>query len=178
MNLIKSFYGDYSELFEKDTEGKIESRYELLLQEMTEFIASINAQDKLVVNERLLMHTVLEYFSDIQKVKNAHDLEHANDYKVFSYMAYWLLKRKPIQILAWEDDDENLVFANEKFVLTMLMGFLLHEKETRPLAGDDLDSYRGFIESLYYYLKFRRPDPQALELILMAFQSGKIMHDN
>ena len=154
MNHIKSYYSDYSQLVKEVGDEKIQSRYEFLFQEMTEFIKRLNAAEKIVVNERLLIHAVLEYYEDICKVKAAHDLTHTNDPKVIAYTSYWLLRRKPLLLLSTDDEAENLVFANEKFVLSFIMEYLLYDQESQPLSGDKLNIYKGFLDSLYYYLKF------------------------
>lgn len=171
MKNIKSIYTDYADNWNDVEKEKISKRYQFLYQEMNDFIKRIDATDKLQINGRLLMHTVLEYYEDIAKLKMAHDLKHANEPKVIAYTAYWLLRRKPIQLLV-EDNNDDYVFANEKFVLTFMVQFMTKERETVPLADDDLETYRGFLNTLYYYLKFRKLDAQSLELILMSFKAG------
>lgn len=59
-------------------------------------------------------------------------------------------------------------------VLSMLMVFLTHGAETTPLLDEDLDIYKAFINSFYYFLKFRRVDPQAIEMILLSFRLGGV----
>ncbi len=178
MKHIKSYYDNYSDLIERIGEDKIISRYEFLFREMMAFISDLDSDHKyLCVNESLLMHSVLEYYKDIEKLKKAHDLQHANDPKVVAYTAYWLLKRKPIQFNLFIDEDElseNLIFVNEKYVLSIIIHALLIEQETRPIVDDALDIYRGFISTLYYYLKFRKLDAQSIEMIIMAFEAGKV----
>lgn len=173
MQHIKNYYTDYKELIEAFSEETIQKRFCFLYQGMKDYIIRIGGTEKLQVNERILMHAVAEYFEDIRKVKTIHGLDHTNEVKVHAYQAYWLLRRKPIQVLGDEDKDENIVFANEKFVLSYIMGYLMKEKETTPLIGDDLKVYRGFIDTLYYNLKFRRIEPQNLELMLLAFKTGE-----
>lgn len=173
MNQIKSSYTNYLHLIDTFGEEKIQRRYEFLYQEIKEYIERLNAQDKLVINERILMHTVLEYFEDISKLKKSHDLEHSNEPKVIAYTSYWILRRKPIQLTANEESEE-LVFANEKFVLSFIIQYLTKGNETLPLVGNVLDQYKGFLNSLYYYIKFRKLDAQSFELILLAFQAGKL----
>ena len=175
MRNIDSHYEHYEKLIETVGTDKIQARYEYLYQMMANFIArfaKLGHEGQLKINERILMHCVLEYFEDIEKVKSAHDLEHTNSPKVVAYTAYWILRRHPIQIVGEDDSSETLVFANEKFVLTMLMSNLTFGSESKPLVGDQLDIYKAFANSLYYYLKFRKLDAQALEMMILAFRAG------
>lgn len=120
------------------------------------------------------MHCLLEYFEDILKVKSAHGLDHTNSHKVNAYLAFWLLRRHPIHILTEDGENDDLVFANEKFVLTMLMSFLTQGAETKALSDVDLKLYKAFVNSFYYYLKFRKLHPQAIEMILLSFRLGGV----
>lgn len=177
MNNIESEYKNYKALIEKVGTENIQKRYALLFEEISLFLSYYNSEsikNKLFINERILMHSVLEYFEDIQKVKSSHDLDHTNSYKVFAYTAYWLLRRHPIQVMDIGNDDDDLVFVNEKFVLTMLMNFLTRDQETKPLIDVDRDIYNAFINSFYYFLKFRRIDPQSIEMILLSFRLGGV----
>lgn len=176
---IGSSYSHYEKLLERIEPEKIESRYQYLYEEIIKFIDSLrydrpNIGEKLFVNERALMHCILEYFEDIEKVKSAHDLNNTNSPKVNAYMAYWFLRRHPIQIATMEDDDDDLMFVNEKFVLSMLISFLTQGSESKPLNEQDLKLYKNFINSFYYFLKFRRLDPQSIEMILLSFRLGGV----
>lgn len=176
---IGSTYSHYENLIERIGSEKICHRYEYLYEQIRQFIESLRPDqpdiyNKLVINERALMHCVLEYFEDIEKVKSAHKLEHTNSPKVYAYMAYWFLRRHPIQLLSSEDEDDDLVFANEKFVLSMLMSFMTHGSEAKPLGDKDLSMYKAFLNTFYYFLKFRRLDPQSIEMLLLAFRLGGV----
>ncbi len=179
MRFIGTEYKHYEDLITCVGEERIQARYQYLHSFISQFIDGFGRSDireKLCVNERILMHCILEYYEDILKVKSAHDLDHTNSPKVIAYSAYWILRRHPIQVTLAAEDGENddLVFANEKFVLSMLMSFLTHGAETTPLLDKDLDIYKAFISSFYYFLKFRRVDPQAIEMILLSFRLGGV----
>ena len=174
---IDSHYEHYEKLIETVGINKIQNRYEYLYQLISEFIEKFSEfghSGQLKINERILMHCVLEYFEDIEKVKTVHELEHTNSPKVVAYTAYWLLRRHPIQVVGEDDPSETLVFANEKFVLTMIVSYLTYGSESKPLAGKNLDIYREFANSLYYYLKFRKLDAQSLEMLILSFRAGGV----
>ncbi len=122
---IGSSYSHYEELVKRIGPEKIQNRYEYLYEQIKQFIRSLRPDQpeinqKLQINERALMHCILEYFEDIEKVKSAHELEHTNSPKVYAYTTYWFLRRHPIQLLTVEDEDDDLVFVNEKFVLSKI----------------------------------------------------------
>ncbi len=71
----------------------------------------------------LLNQAVIDYFADIDRLKNFHKIDKINYLKVHAYSAYWLLRRKPIQIIQ-EDEDTELAFMNENFVASYLFQFL------------------------------------------------------
>lgn len=176
---IESCYKRYENVIQEIGEDRINNRYEFLYEQITNFINNFGGEinKKLHINERVLMHCVLEYFEDILKVKSAHGLDHTNSHKVNAYLAFWLLRRHPIQVLTENGEDDDLVFANEKFVLTMLMSFLIQGEETRILSDVDLKLYQAFVNSFYYYLKFRELHPQAIEMILLSFRLGGVYPD-
>lgn len=180
INII-SGYRHYEELAQRIGVDRIIERYEYIYEEMTKFIQTLSQtrdypEIPVRINDRALMHAVLEYFEDIEKVKSAHDLEHTNSTKITAYMAYWLIRRHPIQLSSLDCDDD-LVFINEKFVLSMLISFMTHGSETQPLTEIDREIYIAFVNTFYYFLKFRRLDPQSIEMILLAFRLGGVFPD-
>ena len=172
MDKIRSIFADYSDIINRYSEQVIDERYEFLYKEIEEFIQnfeSINKQyeECLSINQFALIHAILDYYSDISRLKDFHAVSRANEYKILAYEAYWLLKRRPIQIL--KDQSEELVFMNEKFVLTYIVSFLCQnitpENSTSPYMN-------SFIDSFYYYLKYRVYTPQDIEMIILAFTVG------
>lgn len=113
------------------------------------------------------------YFSDIQRLKDYQKIEHVNEIKIKAYETFWLLKRKPLQ-LKGQIDDDRLLYVNEKFLLTRLTSFMLGEDINMPLVGEKSVAFKNFLDTLYYYLKFRRCDAQSIELMLLAFKAGQI----
>lgn len=175
---IEGGYKHYEDLVEKVGINRIDERYQFLYESVSKFIDRFaldddNIKGQIRINERLLTHAILEYFEDIDKVKTAHDLEHTNSPKVMAYMSYWFLRRHPIQLLSNIENDD-FVFINEKFILSMLMSYLTSGNEAKPLSDIDRDIYIAFVNSFYYFLKFRRLDPQTIEMILLSFRLGGV----
>jgi hypothetical protein len=121
-----------------------------------------------------LTHAVMDYYSDIQRLKEYQKIERVNEIKIKAYETFWLLKRKPIQLMKQLEDDKML-YVNEKFLLTRLTSFMLGEDMNIPLVEDKKKAYTNYLDTLYYYLKFRRCDAQAIELMLLAFQAGRVV---
>ena len=64
MNSIESMYLNYSGLLEEFSEDVIRSRYAFLYKECMEFLKSQKLESEVRLDEVLLMHAVLDYFSD------------------------------------------------------------------------------------------------------------------
>lgn len=126
------------------------------------------------VHRMALTHAVMDYFSDIQRLKDYQKIEHINEIKIKAYETFWLLQRKPIQLKEQLEDD-RLLYVNEKFLMTRLTSFMLGDEINRPIVGEEGVSFKNFLNTLYYYLKFRRCDAQSIELMLLAFQAGKLV---
>lgn len=107
-------------------------------------------------------------------MKEYQKIEHVNEIKIKAYETFWLLKRKPIQLKAQLEDD-RMLYVNEKFLLTRLTSFMLGENRNMPLVEEKRLAYTNYLDTLYYYLKFRRCDAQAIELMLLAFEAGHML---
>lgn len=112
------------------------------------------------------MHAIMDYFTDITRLKGFHDISKINQDKIIAYECCWLLKRKPIQIL--KDDCEELIYVNEKFILGILVNHL---------TGGKIDSLvnpvlERFCDVLLYYLKYRDCDSKILEMLISSFKAG------
>ena len=174
MRNIENTYVKYDKLVEEIGEDVIKNRLMQLQYEMREFISSNGLVDKVFIQEMALNHAVMDYFSDIQRLKEYHQIDHANEIKIKAYETYWLLKRKPLQLKEQLKDDKWL-YVNEKFLLTRLVSFMLGEKINIPLNGEKKTVLMNFYDTLYYYLKFRKADAQSLELMLLGFMAGMVI---
>ena len=171
---IENTYTNYDELVSKVEAPVIESRINQLANEMTDFLKANDLTDKFYIHEMLLTHAVMDYFSDIQRLKEYQNIEHINDIKIKAYETFWLLKRKPLQATKQLEDDRWL-YVNEKFLLVRLTSFMLQENMNVPLVQKRKEAFTNYLDTLYYYLKFRKTDAQALELMLLAFQAGRLI---
>lgn len=173
MNNIENTYINYDELVTKVTLEVIESRIKQISQEMLDFLKVNQLEEIAYIHEMALTHAIMDYFSDIQRLKDYQGIEYINDIKIKAYETIWLLQRKPIQLKAQLEDDKFL-YVNEKFIMTRLTSFLLAENINKPIVGEERIAFTNFLNTLYYYLKFRKCDAQAIELMLLAFKAGHI----
>lgn len=174
MRNIENTYTSYEELVNKVGEEVIESRIKQIAFEMKEFLKSNELQDFVYIHEMLLTHAGMDYFSDIQRLKDYQKIEHINEVKIKAYETFWLLKRKPLQLIKQLESDKWL-YVNEKFLLVRLTNFMLQDNMNVPMAQERKAAFTNYLDTLYYYLKFRKTDAQALELMLLAFQAGRLI---
>ncbi|MFH1898170.1 MAG: hypothetical protein ABH886_08040 [Candidatus Desantisbacteria bacterium] len=172
MNSIKSTYTNYTDLCQEFGDSKIQSRYECLLQGMESFRKELDLSAKIFINKNILMHSILDYFSDISRLKKFHNIEYVNEIKIISYESFWLLKRKPIQVE--DDDNENLLYINEKFVFSKIIHYLTEDNFGKILPDNERKAYDSFLKTFYYFLKFRNYDAQVFEIFILAFKAGRI----
>ena len=138
MNSIESMYLNYSGLLEEFSEDVIRSRYAFLYKECMEFLKSQNLESEVRLDEVLLMHAVLDYFSDVSRLKKFHHIHHINETKVIAYETFWLLRKDQV------------------------------------LREQDKKAFMNYLDTLYYFLKYRQYDPKMLELMLLGFRAGEI----
>lgn len=174
MRNIENTYTSYEELVNKVGEEAIESRIKQIAFEMKEFLKSNELQDFVYIHEMLLTHAVMDYFSDIQRLKDYQKIEHINEVKIKAYETFWLLKRKPLQLTKQLESDKWL-YVNEKFLLVRLTNFMIQDNMNVPMVQERKVAFTNYLDTLYYYLKFRKTDAQALELMLLAFQAGRLI---
>lgn len=178
MKNIEALYISYEPIIREFTAEKIKSKYENIHQEMDIFISDYSLGDKLKIDEVALTHAILDYYTDISRLKKLHEITNVNDIKVCAYECYWLMRRHAIQIVCNPDNEEKIVFANEKFVFSKVAQFLLKEHVNTDVDSECRKNVMGFFDMLYYYLKYRECNAQMLEMFLISFQAGVLIGEN
>lgn len=173
MKNIKAEFVDYSEIIDKIGENRINERLCALHDIYRKFLEETGFQDKedIILNDRVLIHSILDYFTDITRLKNFHEIEFVNQDKIISYELSWMLRRKPIQVL--RIDKEALVYVNEKFALEILVNHLTAGKIDDFSGNETIISY---CDMLLYYLKYRNYDAKVLEIIISSFKAGNSLN--
>jgi hypothetical protein len=168
-------YYKCDDLIQKFGEEKLGDRFSKLFSEMIEFLNMNNLRGKATVNKVLLANVVIDYFSDIMRLKDFHtDIDRVNSQKVISYTAYWLLYRKPIQIADDISDNKELATLNERFVLQYILNYLSERERRSHILLRQNKGLENFAGLMLYYLVYRRYDAQAIEMIITAFLAGQI----
>lgn len=163
MNTIEKIYTNYDGLLEEFSEEVIQSRYAVFYEEIEEFAKSLGIREKIQISESLLSHAVLDYFTDISRLKHFHQAKHINSLKVISYETYWLLRRKPIQILVEDETSDAMAFLNEKFVFSRIAKYLMGDGKRVILSPETKKGFLNYLDSLFYYLKYRNYDAEMLD---------------
>jgi len=148
--------------------GNIVSRYLSVLRRLEKFITQKKITQCIFVDHELLKTAIYDYFVDIARVKNFQKIPRANPEKIYGYMAYWLLKRKPIQVTRPFPGSR---FINELFVAIFIITSILAEKNLIS-AQCDKEIFNKFQSLLIYHLKYRAITQQSLELMIEAFFCG------
>lgn len=146
-----------------------EKRYKNLLIQIQDVLEGLGILDKVEINTDLLGQAVLNYFEDVERLKEFEGIKRTNEDKIYGYETFWLLRDKPIQLT-----DSNMpyeyLYINEKVFTWILISKMFKE------AKIDLDSRNprllSFLKLLYYYFKFRNFTQQSLEVMITAFFCG------
>lgn len=174
---IENIYTDYNDLVNEFTADNIQGTLTSLMGEIDNFTKSLSITDAVHVDDVILTHAVLDYYSDVSRLKKFHNIATINKIKKIAYESYWILRRKPIQVeINTVSKDDKLAFVNEKFVYSRIASFLISNSEVKEFHNEEkAKMFRNFLDTLYYYLKYRNYDPQIFELLIMGFQAGVIM---
>lgn len=164
---------DYSDILKDFGKDKIEIRYETLYEYLTAFLKRHKYEGKVIIAESVLNQAVVDYFADIHRLKNFHHIETVNFVKIHAYTAYWMLRRKPLQIVEDDPEDIDRAFVNERFVASYLLQFLRGENMDVIITETERPVYLEFVRNLEYFLRYRTVTPQMLETMLEAYQGGE-----
>lgn len=172
MNDVETIYTQYEDIVSEFTEQVIKNQYASLYRECTAFLESLGVSDHTRIDKAILTHTVMDYFTDISRMKEFHHVKHISERKALAYETYWILRRKPIQVMINNGNEEFWAFLNEKFSFTRIASFLTREQKSVILDEASKKTFLSFLDTLYYFLKYRTLDPKTLELVIMGFQQA------
>jgi hypothetical protein len=103
---------------------------------------------------------VVDCFADIKRLKDFHNIEYTSKEKILAYTAYWLNKRRPIQIIG-ECPNDKYTYVNEAFISSFLITGISELIKSVYLS-------ENLREHLYYHLIFRQIDAQNLEMLITS----------
>lgn len=166
---------DYKYLLEEFGEEKITTRYKTIYTYLEDYIKRHNLAEKVIISEGLLNQLILDYFVDIYRLKDFHNIDKINSTKIHSYSAYWLLKRKPLQIISQTDSSPELIFINERFVCGYLLRFLMDADYSVAILDEKKQEYVEYVDNLMYFCQYRVITPQMIETMLSSFRAGRAL---
>lgn len=173
LRYIKSTYEDYKDILKDFGSEVVQSRIDQILEEMKLFLTTYGFDDDVRIDLPSLTHAVMDYFSDIQRLKNYQKIEHVNSAKIKAYETFWILKRHPLSVVC-DTDDDKYTFINEKFLVMRLSSYLMGDNIDKPIVGNNRAVFDNFLGVLLYHLKYRDCSAQAMELMILSFEAGKI----
>jgi hypothetical protein len=138
---------------------------------MEKFIEIGGFQNRVIVNDTILRQVVIDYFADVSRLKEFHNIEFTNKIKITSYESYWVLHRKPLQYVS-EPEEHKKLFINEKFVFSSLIMFHLADICNIGTHRVLQKNIQDFTDTCLYFLKYRKYTAQSLELMILSFQAG------
>ena len=100
-------YNKYIDTPEK--KKKFETRLNELIKTANEFIEEAGYSDNVECNERIMLNVILDYYADIDRLKQFHDVDLARPTKMVAYTVAWIVRRKPLQFINYSD----VVFVEE-----------------------------------------------------------------
>ena len=165
---------DYVNLVERFGEDKIKNRLTSIDECMSVFIKRMGYEEKCKISTGILYQAIIDYFADIDRLKEFHHIDSINYIKIHAYTSYWLLRRKPIQIIEDDDTDPELAFVNENFVAFYIFTFLLGDDSRVVIRQDRLQEYNEFTENIKYVFRYRAVTAQMIETILESYNAGRI----
>jgi hypothetical protein len=181
MDNISFEYYDCNDIIEAFGKDKVEKRWNTLYTQLDEFLIQNNLSSAATVNKFLLTNVILDYYYDIKRLKDFHDIEKINSQKIIAYTAYWLLYRKPIQIINPQPEGQQfntkeLATLNERFTLQYILNYLSESNRGSHILDRALNSkgLENFSAMMLYYLEYRLRDAQSLEMIITSFFAGQI----
>lgn len=153
-----------------DLNERMLSRFHNLYKELSEYIMMCGAANYAHVNVKLLGGAIRDYFEDIERLKAFEGMKRANEAKIYAYETFWLLRRKPIQLITSYDIPETGLCLNEFICASMMVSRMFTEAGK---AISNMDSKRmDFINLLFYNFKYRLYTQKSLELMAEAFFLG------
>lgn len=165
----------YDKLIAHFEEKTIQDRYIFLHDKMAEYIEIRKMHDRIMINEDILQQAVMDYFADIYRLKTFHNIERVNITKIIAYEVYWLLRRKPMQLVENTGNSSKLTFVNEGFLTIFIAHECLTPQASAPLSDEQEQDFLNYLRHINYCLKYRNVDKQWLETVLYSFEIGKVI---
>lgn len=172
MDNEKAFFNEdtYKYLVDKFGKDKIAQRYDWLYTLLSDYIEKNNCRDRAVISEDILKHVIVDYFVDIDRLKEFQNIKLVHSSKIYAYSAFWLLRHKVIQVTV-AGGAGDLDFINERFVCHFIRSYFF--TDGIGILDCNRESINNFIETMLYHFEYREYSAKNIELMILAFQAGR-----
>ena len=150
-------------------EQTIVKRFRYLLKDVNSFLVKPGIDKKVRIDIKSLKMAVLDYFTDIVRMRIFQNIEKPNVEKIYGYTTYWFLRRHPIHVTA---DFSGCESINEKFALSYISSRILCDANISYNDCKGIAEFTQFMTLLFYNLKYRLYTQQSIELMVSAFFCG------
>lgn len=175
---------DYVLISQAFTSDYTNQLYGLILKSVHGYAQRVTEVQKLpevfVVQDALIQEAVTNELFDLARLKTHHNVSNIHAYRLSSYMISWLIRRKPIQLIADIDittfDGEQkdwILEINERACTHILMAMTFNlsvktQSEDIQANSEQLRRMTDLIRALRFHMKYRIVNPHVLEMILRA----------
>lgn len=149
---------------------RVEGRFKSLLTQVQDIMAASHLFDVAYVDTTILGEVVLNYYADIDRLKDFEGIEKANVDKIYAYTAFWFLRCKPIQLIKDHEESKKCSYINEKVCICLTLPKMLAEANKQ--LEDKNRKLESFCNLLLYNFKYRIYTQKSLEIMISAFLCG------
>lgn len=171
-DILDKIREDYQYLLDELGEDKIISRYKMIYSYLEKFILQNALQEKVSILRSAVDHMIVDYFVDVLRLKEFHEMKRINETKICAYSVFWLLRHKPLQVLS-ESNEEDYCFINEDMAAAFLKSHLFQGPANIAIIDNKLEEMNEFTDTLEYYFRYREYNAKSIELLILAFQGGR-----
>lgn len=164
-------YSKYIDTPEK--RRKFEARFKELLKTANEFIKEAGYSENVECNERIMLNVILDYYADIDRLKQFHNVDLVRPTKMIAYTVAWIVKRKPLQFVKYSDEERD-IFVNERFAAYLMINECMTADNKKYIDKKNYAQLREYSDLLLYYFKYRECNPQVIELAIESFKLGML----
>ncbi len=164
-------YSKYLNTPEK--KNKFELRFKELVKTANEFIEEAGYSENVECNERIMLNVILDYYADIDRLKQFHDVDLVRPTKMIAYTVAWIVRRKPLQFVRYSDDERD-IFVNERFAAYLMVNECMTADDKKYIDKKNYAQLREYSDLLLYYFKYRECNPQVIELAIESFKLGML----
>lgn len=166
-----------SPTFKEEVEAYFDEEYleflgEWLKEALESYIELNNAEDEVYINSELFVQCLKDLVSDLVRLCQYHNIKYPNNSKIYSYMASWIVKRKPLQFVDNIIDPKS-IFHNENAAYALIItgtGMIKTKYST-----NNEEELAKELESISYHIKYRNTDPRTMMLLLDSLRAGVIV---